>query len=49
MIPLKIREYIEGKVLLKSVPKVLNIELTNFCNLSCPMCVAKNTREQGFS
>lgn len=48
MIPLKIREYIEGKVLLKSVPKVLNIELTNFCNLSCPMCVAKNTREQGF-
>lgn len=48
MIPLKVKEYISGETILKSTPKVLNIELTNFCNLHCPVCVAKNTREQGF-
>lgn len=48
MIPLKIKEYIEGKVILSSFPKILNLEVTNFCNLNCPMCVAKDTREQGF-
>jgi len=48
MIPLKIKEYIEGKTILSSIPKVLNLEVTNFCNLNCPICVVKNTREQGF-
>ncbi len=48
MISLKIREYIEGKVILSSIPKILNLEVTNYCNLNCPMCVAKNTRSQGF-
>jgi len=48
MIPLKVKEYIQRKTRLTSYPKVLNIETTNFCNLNCPMCVAKDTREQGF-
>lgn len=48
MIPLRVKEYIQGKTVLKSTPKILNIETTNFCNLNCPICVAKNTREQGF-
>ncbi|PIR02494.1 MAG: hypothetical protein COY73_00140 [Candidatus Nealsonbacteria bacterium CG_4_10_14_0_8_um_filter_37_14] len=48
MIPLKVKEYIEGKTVLSSIPKILNLEVTNFCNLDCPMCVAKDTREQGF-
>ncbi len=48
MISLKVKEYIEGKEILSSLPKILNIEVTNFCNLNCPICVAKNTREQGF-
>jgi len=48
MIPLKVKEYIKGKAVLSSVPKILNLEVTNFCNLNCPICVAKNTREQGF-
>lgn len=48
MIPLKIKEYIKGRIVLSSLPKILNLEVTNFCNLNCPMCVAKNTREQGF-
>ena len=48
MVPLKVKEYIKGKTVLSSVPKILNLEVTNFCNLDCPMCVAKDTREQGF-
>lgn len=48
MIPIKIKEYIQGKIILSSTPKILNIEVTNFCNLNCPICVAKNTRKQGF-
>jgi len=48
MISLKVKEYIQRKIKLTSYPKILNIETTNFCNLNCPMCVAKDTREQGF-
>lgn len=48
MIPLKVKEYIEGRLILSSIPKILNLEVTNFCNLNCPICVAKDTREQGF-
>lgn len=48
MIPLKVKDYIQGKIVLNSIPKILNLEVTNFCNLDCPICVAKNTREQGF-
>lgn len=48
MIPIKIKEYIQGKTVLSSIPKILNLEVTNFCNLDCPICVAKDTREQGF-
>ncbi len=45
---LKVKEYIKGKESLSSVPKILNLEVTNFCNLDCPICVVKNTRKQGF-
>jgi radical SAM protein with 4Fe4S-binding SPASM domain len=48
MIPLKITEYIKAKTILSSFPKILNLEVTNFCNLNCPMCIVKETREQGF-
>jgi len=48
MIPLKVKEYIKGKTILSSFPKIMNIEVTNFCNLNCPMCVNKDTRPQGF-
>jgi len=48
MIHLRVKEYIKGKTILSSFPKIMNIEVTNFCNLSCPMCVNKNTRPQGF-
>jgi len=48
MTPLKVKEYIEGKEFLSSIPKILNLEVTNFCNLNCPICVAKSTRKQGF-
>jgi len=48
VIPLKIKEYLKGKIFLSSIPKILNLEITNFCNLRCPICVAKNTRKQGF-
>jgi len=48
MIPLKAREYISGKIRLSSIPKIMNLEVTNFCNLNCSICVKKNIREQGF-
>lgn len=38
-------EYKLGKFHLKSFPPEVNIEITSYCNLSCPMCgrVSKNT------
>jgi len=33
MIPLKVKEYISGRAVLKSTPKILNIELTNYNGL----------------
>ncbi len=48
MIPLKTKEYIAGKTRLSSIPKSMNLEVTNICNLNCSICVRKNVREQGF-
>ncbi len=48
MISTKVKEYIERKSKISSYPKILNIEPTNFCNLNCPICIDKSSREQGF-
>ena len=48
MIPLKTKEYIAGKTRLSSIPKIMNLEVTNVCNFNCSICVEKNVREQGF-
>jgi radical SAM protein with 4Fe4S-binding SPASM domain len=47
-IPLKTRQYISGKSILHSIPKVLNIELTNICNLRCSVCIDNNGSKKGF-
>lgn len=41
--------YIHRKIMLKSMPRILAIELTNFCNLDCIMCPRRfMKREIGF-
>jgi radical SAM protein with 4Fe4S-binding SPASM domain len=47
-IPIKSREYIEKKCVLTSVPRVLNIEVTNKCNLRCSICPNKEGDSFGF-
>lgn len=44
----KAKSYIQKKKVLDYPPKILNIEPTNLCNLSCPICVKKEERAQGF-
>lgn len=45
---IKSKEYIERKVELTSIPRVLNIEVTNRCNLKCPICPSKKGDNFGF-
>lgn len=48
MIPLRVKEYIGKKAQLKSAPVVLNIEVTNACNLKCTICPARGSARMGF-
>lgn len=42
----KSKEYIKKKYYLSSVPRILNIEVTNKCNLQCAICPKKNSKEK---
>lgn len=48
MIPTKIKEYIDKKIFLTSKPTILNIEVTNVCNLNCPICSNRLATSKGF-
>lgn len=48
MIPLRVKEYIQKKVILDSSPIILNIEVTNACNLNCTICPSKGLAKKGF-
>lgn len=41
-------EYKNSTIKVNSPPQILNIEITSWCNLSCPMCVPRQSRENGF-
>ena len=44
-----IKYYRKGAIEIPSFPPIINVELTNTCNLRCPICPrTKMTREQGF-
>ncbi len=44
-----IKYYRKGAVEIPSFPPIIHVELTNICNLKCPICPrTKMTREQGF-
>lgn len=48
MISLRINEYIQKHTILKSKPNILNIEVTNVCNLDCSVCPSKKLVKRGF-
>lgn len=48
MIPLKAKEYIDKATVLSSKPTILNIEVTNICNLNCPICSNRLATSKGF-
>lgn len=48
MIPLRVKEYIQKKVVLDSPPIILNIEVTNACNLNCTICPSRGSIKKGF-